>query len=224
MALIEPVDPAEALGGTAILLAAYAGPAQFLAAIDPHSASLSLDTRARPARGTDVVVEVFWPGLPNRVYVRAEVCGATPTGRLVVAPSRDEQRKLAFLMATARGDGGGVYPRRHRRYCVRIPLSWRPFGSTHMWPGVAEDLSSGGVSIASARFPVREHESVVLRMQADWSHQDLVLTGAVRHVRVRSDRDMIVGVGFHCASAADRRDLRRLLRAFAGRGVVVLER
>ena len=33
--------------------------------------------------------------------------------------------------------------RKQRRYCVRLPLSWRPFGSVLMIDGLAADLSSG---------------------------------------------------------------------------------
>jgi len=61
-----------------------------------------------------------------------------------------------------------------------------------------------------------------VRLVAVAAAQDLVVTGQVRHVRRRSG-DTVFGVQFEYRSSGEQRDLRRLLRAFAARGVVILD-
>src|SRR4051794_31428889 len=72
---MEPVDPAEVLRGTPILAAAFESSEAFLHAYQPRgeSGELAVVTRAQPPSGSEVVLEVNWPGLPNRVYLRARV-------------------------------------------------------------------------------------------------------------------------------------------------------
>ncbi|HWE28816.1 MAG TPA: hypothetical protein VHB97_12485, partial [Polyangia bacterium] len=53
--------------------------------------------------------------------------------------------------------------------------------------------------------------------------QDLVVTGEVRHSRARKS-DSAFGVQFVYRSTGEQRRLRALIRAFAARGVVILER
>jgi hypothetical protein len=120
----------------------------------------------------------------------------------------------------AEGDAVHYHLRRHRRYCVRLPLGWRPFGSLTMIDGVAADLSAGGVLVTTRAPPPPVGEPVALRLRT--AGQDLVVTGEVRHSRRRSD-DAAFGVEFVYRSSGEQRRLRHLLRAFAARGVVILE-
>jgi hypothetical protein len=59
-------------------------------------------------------------------------------------------------------------------------------------------------------------------MIASAAAQDLVLTGRVMHARARA-QGTAFGVQFEYRSSAEQRDLRRLLRVFAARGVVILD-
>jgi hypothetical protein len=62
-------------------------------------------------------------------------------------------------------------------------------------------------------------EQVALRLRT--AGQDLVVTGEVRHSRARKS-DSAFGVQFLHRSSGEQRRLRRLLRVFAGRGVVII--
>src|SRR5436309_1007206 len=74
MLVHDPVDPAEALRGTPILVASFTSPAELLTRYRADGdGALLLTTRARPRSGSEVVVEVQWPGIPNRVFMRARV-------------------------------------------------------------------------------------------------------------------------------------------------------
>jgi len=221
ISLQDPIDPAERLEGTPIVVASFSSGAEFLEhySDDGPAGELALVTRARPRTRAELVIEVSWPGLPNPVFVRAKV--SRRRLGVVARLHEDETAARDFLVAMARGDALRYHLRKQRRYCVRLPLSWRPFGSVQMIEGIAADLSTGGllVTTAAAAPPVGEHVAIRLRTP----QQDLVVTGEVRHCRARAS-DSAFGVKFLYRSTGEQRRLRGLLRAFAARGVVILER
>ncbi len=221
ISLQDPIDPADRLEGTPIIVASFASGAEFLDhySDDGPAGELALVTRARPRTRAELVIEVQWPGLPNPVFVRARV--SRRRLGVVARLHPDETAARDFLVHLARGDALHYHLRRHRRYCVRLPLSWRPFGSVTMIEGLAADLSAGGLLITtrSAAPPVGEHVAIRLRTP----QQDLVVTGEVRHSRARK-HDSAFGLQFLYRSTGEQRRLRGLLRAFAARGVVILER
>jgi PilZ domain len=218
--LAEPASLADRLTGTPIVVAAFASGAEFLDCYsdDGEAGELALVTRARPRGRGELVLEIAWPGLPNPVFVRARVA-ARRLG-LVARLHPDEVAARDYLLRAAREEPQAVHLRRHRRYCVRVPLEWRAFGNLDMQEGVAADLSAGGMLITTCAEAPAVGEQVSLRMRT--AGLDLVVTGAVRHRRRRSV-DSAFGVEFSCRSGAEQRQLRGLLRLFAARGVVILE-
>lgn len=221
ISLQDPIDPADRLAGTPIIIASFSSGAEFLAhySDDGPAGELALVTRARPRARAELVLEITWPSLPNPVFVRAKV--SRRRLGVVARLHEDEQRARAFLERMAQGDAVYYHLRRHRRYCVRLPLSWRTFGSMTMIDGLAADLSAGGMLVTTAATPPPTGEHVALRLRTP--QQDLVVTGEVRHSRTRSE-DSAFGVQFIYRSTGEQRRLRGLLRAFAARGVVILER
>ena len=221
ISLQDPIDPAERLEGTPIVIAAFSSGAEFLAhySNDGPAGELALVTRARPRARAELVIEVSWPGLPNPVFVRAKV--SRRRLGVVARLHEDETAARDFLLGMARGDALRYHLRKQRRYCVRLPLGWRAFGATTMIDGIAADVSTGGVLVTTAAHPPPVGEQVALRLHTP--QQDLVVTGEVRHCRVRKS-DSAFGVKFLYRSTGEQRRLRGLLRAFAARGVVILER
>jgi hypothetical protein len=221
LSIQDPVDFADGQRGTPIVLAAFPDGRSFLDAYEHTgpAGELAVITRVQPRSGTNVILEILWPALPNRIYLRARVyrrrLGLLARLHPDAGPARD------FLLQMARGNLPHYYKRRQRRYCVRAPIQWRRFGGDPPSQGVAEDLSTGGmlISTKSASPPVGEH--VAVRVPANNGGQDLVLTGVVRHVRPRTG-DSAFGVQFEYRSSGEQQRLRRLLRAFAARGVVLL--
>lgn len=219
--LVDPAAPFDHLTGTPIVVASFGSAAEFLDCYSDEGAAgeLALVTRARPRGRGELVLEIAWPGLPNPVFVRARVA-ARRLG-LVARLHPDEAPARDYLLRAANHEPQEVHLRRHRRYCVRVPLEWRAFGSLAMQAGVAADLSAGGMLITTQAEAPAIGEQVSLRMRT--AGLDLVVTGAVRHRRKRSD-DSAFGVEFSCRSGGEQRRLRGLLRLFAARGVVILER
>ena len=134
----------------------------------------------------------------------------------------DEKSAAEFLVEMARGQHPHYHLRSHRRYCVRLPAWWRRFGSSDRQPGIAEDLSTGGMLLSTLAPAPPVGERVGVRLLIPSAQQDLVITGTVAHARARS-RDSAFGLQFALRGSGEQRTLRRILRAFAARGVVTLE-
>jgi hypothetical protein len=65
--------------------------------------------------------------------------------------------------------------------------------------------------------------SLAAMSRAEAAYQELVLTGEVRHTRARAGDRSAFGIELKYRSSAQQRTLRSLLRAFAGRGVVLVD-
>ena len=181
---------------------------------------LLVNTRANPPLGTELVAEVRWPGLPNRVYLRAFARGRRGEA-LVLRLHPDESLKRDFLINVACGTALRPSTRRHRRYCVRIPLEWRRFGTRVMASGIAEDLSAGGMLITAADTTVVTGDTLVLRIRGK---ADLVLTGTVQHLERRpASGEVGLGVQFDNRGSEQQRTLRRILRSYSSRGVMIVD-
>jgi len=218
--LQDPVDPSEHLQGTPILVAAFDSGDAFLHAYGHGgpAGEIAVVTRCSPPNGAEMVLEVTWPELPNRVFVRARVLRRSLG--LIARLHADEQHSRDFLLRMAAGYAVDYHARRHKRYCVRLPLSWRRFGETEMHDGLAEDVSVGGMMIVTSEPMPASGEHVAIRLPAP-AGQDLIITGEVRHARPRAD-DQAFGIQFDHRESAEQRRLRQLLRGFAARGVVLL--
>lgn len=220
-------QPAVLPGGIPLLLAVFRDGAEFESALSPRkgeAGELTLRTRYSPPIGTQVVVEVAWSGLPNRVLLRAVTGKRGFTGGLAVRLDGTEAKKRDFLRQVARGDVDHLHPRSSCRYCVRLPVQWRRFGATVLVSGTADDLSSGGVLISCEQASLVPGDRVAVRLDPEHALLDLVLTGVVQHIRTlpsETDPRMAFGVRFEYRSSAEQRTLRALLRAFASSGVTL---
>ena len=220
--LKDPTDPSD-LRGTPILPAVFPDGRAFLEAFHPArgpAGEIALDTRVPVPAGKKVVLEIVWPALPNRIYVRAKV--ARRRGGLTARLYPDDTAVRDFLERIANVLPADFHKRAHRRYCVRLLVRWRKFGDVRLCEARAEDLSAGGVLLATWDPMPAVGERVSVRVFAPSAAQDLVLIGTVRHVRPRGEAG-VFGVEFVHRSSAEHRSLRRLLRVFAARGVVILE-
>ncbi len=209
-----------------ILIAAFEDGAAFLdafAATHGPAGELAVRTRASPPTGTALVLEITWHGLPNRVFARCTVVRRWFGGNLVLRLDGDEATKRDYLVKMARGTPCAIFFRKHRRFCVRMPLEWRRFGDARLTGGIAEDLSAGGVLVVADGAPPAREDHVAVRLHADAAAQDLVLTGKIRHVHERASGGFAFGVMFEYRSSGEQRTLRGLLRAFAGKGVVLVD-
>mgnify|MGYP001560716797 CR=1 FL=1 len=213
-----------------ILFATFDSADQFLRRLEPGGldspTTLRVTTRARYAAGQPVILEIGFPGLPNRILTRAAAMGGCAPAASAArsrrpatssASSDDDQifrlagsedAKRDFLIAVAAGRGSGSWTRRHRRFPLRLPARFVIDGEGVPLRGDAEteDLGSGGVALRTTRsLPGGALVTVVL--EPGGGAEDIELAG-----RVAWSRSSAVGVEFDHLTSEPRRRLRTLLR------------
>jgi Tfp pilus assembly protein PilZ len=144
-----------------ILFATFTTQSEFLDALDRAAGRgagvLSVQTKARYGAGEPVILEIGFPGLPNRVLVRAEyLAGSGECARFVLAEGEEHRRD--FLLAVASGRANASLQRRHRRFPIRLPARLVAAGAASEPADSAlaeiEDMGGGGIALKTSRlFP-----------------------------------------------------------------------
>jgi len=203
-----------------LLTLAYPAASEFLSAYDDASRTLFASTKMEAEVGEQLLVEIAFPGLPNRPLLRATVRVCTEAG-LRVEFDDDDRETREFLVRAARGEvrAADTTHREHKRFPSALPVSWTDGGARHT--SVVDDLSAGGCFVRAARRPQVGHQ-VSLDITAPDDVTPLRLSGLVAWIR--DGRDPGFGVEFETAESADSRRLRLLLRKAIGTGDVDLEK
>ena len=179
-------------------------------------------TRIALRKGEPVILEVAFPGLPNRVLLRGRVT-ATDRGdgqATLVEIDGEDRTALDFLMEQAsKGSREGVRPRKHDRVPLGLPVDWRVEGSGDVIISSTDDVGIGGLQIRTLSPPPVGTE-LTLRVALDPPDgEEVAIPGKV--VWVRQDEDFQgMGVQFLPTDAQDKRPLRELLRGILDRGEV----
>lgn len=199
---------------------AFESKAEFLASYHPaDGGTLSTRTRTDGAIGENVLIEISFPGLPNRALVRAQVMGIAFEHGLRFAFDPADATTRDFLLAVARGEVT-VEPvhRDHARFPSTLHATWARPGEAAQ-ATMVEDLSAGGAFVrASAPPPVATE--VALSITAPDGDR-LEVTGTVAWLR--QGKDPGFGVEFGDLAAETGRKLRAMLRHASESAQVVLE-
>lgn len=107
-------------------------------------------------REEEVLVEVRFPGLPNKMLLRATVMdwrSALPrlgvrAGAMVAFVEEDEE-KNNFLLEVARGKRTGAIKRKHARLPIEMPVRWRLSHATDPQQAQLRDISIGGAQLVT---------------------------------------------------------------------------
>ncbi len=203
-----------------ILFARFDSADDFLKHYDPvlEWGGIVVPTKAALPPSTAVVVEVAFPGLPNRVLVRGLVVDRDEErGGLIVKLANSELAKRDFLVSAARGDVGLAWRRRHRRFPLRLKAGFREADKGgQAAEAQTEDLSGSGIflrtpQVLSVRTPV-----VVIIDPGD-GKGPIEVPGRVAWVR-RDPPTSGFGVSFDNLSGEAMRRLRRVMRELKGSG------
>jgi Tfp pilus assembly protein PilZ len=211
-----------------ILFATFESPEDFLDRLDVGEggggvATLSVRTRARYEDGEQIILEIGYPGLPNRILTRA--VAVSPKKRRddeqLFRLHEGEEHKRDFLIAVASGRATASWKRRHRRFPMRMPARFVVEGEEVTLRGDAEteDMGSGGLSLKTSRtLPDGAKVTIVLEPgEGVDGFEELEFTGRV--VWNRKD-DSVTGVGiqFDTLGGDQMKRLRRMIRDVKLRG------
>ena len=138
-----------------ILFATFSSPKDFLDRLDVSDsgvATLRVDTKARYDAGENVILEIGYPGLPNRILTRTVAVDGKGDGQLFQFDD-GEEHKRDFLIAVAAGRATASWKRRHRRVPMRMPARVVVEGQEVPLRGDAEteDMGSGGLSLKTPK-------------------------------------------------------------------------
>ena len=202
-----------------ILFATFDSADQFLKRLSLEGADpaatcgrLSVTTKARFESREPVVLEIGFPGLPNRVLMRATFCGVDDTiAHFEILPGEDHKRD--FLVAVASGKAQAKQSaRKHRRFPMRLPARFVVDGQEVPLRGDAttDELSAKGLFLKTSRsLPEGARVTVVLD-PCDGS-AEMEFSGRVIYTR-KDEGENGVGVQFDKLSSDDRKRLRRMIR------------
>ena len=189
--------------------------------MDGHG-GIIFPTKATFEEGELLEVEIRFPGLPNRMLLRAEAVPylASP-GFQAVRFLKSEKSKKDFVLAVAKGRARGRR-RRHRRFPVELEASWRIEGVQVYNPAVVRDLSRGGLYLETPWSPpVGSH--VLIRLRLPGQQEEIELSGRVTWM-AQDLRTAHMGVQFTPPSQPALKHVRRFLRHHSDSGVLPIQR
>jgi Tfp pilus assembly protein PilZ len=208
-----------------ILFATFDSPEDFLARLhakDGGPTTVRVRTKAQYEDDEEVILEIGFPGLPNRILTRAIAVDRAKNGEQVtfrIADGEDDKRN--FLVAVAAGRATASWKRRHRRFPMRLPARFVVEGEEASdlplrGDAEVEDVGSGGVSLKTAR-TLPDGAKVTIVLDPMDGSPEIEFAGRVVWGR-RDDAMSGVGVQFEKLGGEDMKRLRRMIRDVKLRG------
>jgi len=209
-----------------ILFATFETPEDFLDRLDigDGAGALRVKTKARYDDGEQIILEIGYPGLPNRILTRTSALSAKKAGKKVSDDEQlfqfasGEEHKRDFLIAVASGRATASWKRRHRRFPMRMPARFVVEGEEVPLRGDAEteDMGSGGLSLKTSR-TLPDGAKVTIVLEPGDGSQELEFSGRV--VWNRNDESVTgVGIQFESFGGEQMKRLRRMIRDVKLRG------
>lgn len=207
-----------------ILFATFTSREDFLSrlTVDGDGAGqLRVATKAVYEPNDEVILEIGFPGLPNRILTRAVAVGSAGTGEFTFRIADGEDDKRDFLVAVAAGRAKASWKRKHRRFPMRLPARFVVEGDGDgdvplRGDAEVEDVGSGGVSLKTSRsLPDGARVTIVLD-PLDGS-PEIEFEGKVVWGR-RDDSVSGVGIRFDRLDGEGMKRLRRMIRDVKLRG------
>ena len=176
-------------------------------------------TKSEVETGEEVLLEISFPTLPNRVLVRGVVLGPKEDG-IWVAFHRNDISTRDFLLKVARGELEITrVPRAHSRFPTDVAVSYKDREGGELRHARATDLAAASAFVRGEEPPaVGTKLELVFGPLGDES-ETFTVHGEV--TKLRNDDDPGFAVHFD-AHAGDGPQLRRLLRTASETGRVSL--
>ena len=208
-----------------ILFATFSSPESFLESLEIGEqgiTTLQVTTKARYEPDEKVILEIGYPGLPNRILLRAEAAeaaeaAAEPGDRAATTEQRrfrlnqEEEPQRDFLIAVASGRANVAWKRRHRRFPMRMPARVSLEGeSQDLLEAETEDMATGGLSLKTSQ-ELPDGARVTVMLEPGDGTGAIEFSGRV--VWNRKDDDSVeVGVQFDSPGGESMRRLRQMIR------------
>jgi Tfp pilus assembly protein PilZ len=200
---------------------AFPSAASFLSSYD--DGVLTVATRTDAVLGEQILVEISFPGLPNRALMRAVVDGLLIDEEgLRVRISDEDLSTREFMLKIARGELKMSVHREHKRFPASLGVRYIVEGSDAEQRGVVDDLGAGGTFVLTDTPPVA---GAKVRLTIDVpDDKEVNLSGMIAWVKTAPSANAGFGVDFDPPVGDDGRRLRNLLRRASETGEVDLDK
>jgi len=203
-----------------LITLAFPSAAAFLTAYE--DGVITASTRTDAVLGEQVLVEISFPGLPNRALVRAAVDGLLIDEEgLRVRVSDEDASTKDFMLRIAKGELKMSAHREHKRFPASLEVGYKPDDADEQ-RGTVEDLGAGGTFVRTQSPPaVGTRLTLTISVPAD---KPITATGVVAWVKTGPGSNAGFGVDFDALEGDDGRRLRNLLRRASETGEVDLDK
>jgi uncharacterized protein (TIGR02266 family) len=197
-----------------ILSAWFDSGEEFLESYDESigAGAIYYPTIAELTVGEQVLIEVRFPPLPNRMLVRGKVFSTDlQTNSAWLSFLSEDSETRDFIVDVARGDitVETTVHRKHQRYPLEIPVDWKATDSEDVFISCTEDLSAGGAFVRTLSPP--PVGTPVALVFAPSSGKVLTISGRVSWTRHEFGSEGM-GVRFEQATSETTKTLREALR------------
>lgn len=152
----------------------------------PHGGLFCPTTRALE-ENDPVVVELHFPGLPNKMLMRGQVVwwrSALPRLRVragaMVTFLEEEEQKRDFILATAEGQTSDAIKRRHPRIPVEMTVRWRLGETPDFQENLLRDISIGGALLVTEE-SLNEDDEIILELTTPGGAYPIAIAGKVTY-------------------------------------------
>jgi Tfp pilus assembly protein PilZ len=188
---------------------AFPSAAAFLTSYD--DGIVTVKTRTDAVLGEALLVEISFPGLPNRALLRAVVDGLLIDEEgLRVRISEEDASTRDFMLSIARGELKMSAHREHKRFPASLEVKYTLDDGVDPHQGVVDDLGAGGTFVLT-QTPPSVGTKVKLTILVPGT-KDLHASGIVAWVKTGPGANAGFGVDFDPLDGDDGRRLRALLR------------
>ncbi len=165
-----------------------------------------------------VVLELFFPPMPNRIHLRAmAVPHLASQGFAAFRFETMERAKKDFLLKAATSKTK-ARRRRYRRYPTNLEVTWHVDGVALRHPAKLRDLSRGGLSLTT-EWPPPVGTDIVTHVLLPDDPVPLVLSGRVTWI-AQTTKQGAMGIQFFSHVLPEMKRLRRFLNQLNDSGIV----
>jgi uncharacterized protein (TIGR02266 family) len=200
---------------------AFPSAAAFLTSYD--DGVITVGTRTDAVLGEEILVEISFPGLPNRALVRAIVDGLLIDEEgLRIRINEEDSSTKDFMLRIARGELKMSAHREHKRFPASLEVGYTRDSAGEQHRGVVDDLGAGGTFVLT-QTPPPVGTRVKLTIEVPEA-KAVVAAGVVAWVKTGPGANAGFGVDFDPLDGDDGRRLRALLRKASETGEVELDK
>jgi Tfp pilus assembly protein PilZ len=167
----------------------------------------------------EVVVEVHFPGLPNKMMLRGQVVwwrSALPRLRVragaMVTFLEEERDKRDFILRSAEGDSQNAIKRRHPRIPVELEVRWKAGDDSDFRKALLRDISIGGALLVTEE-QLQPGDDVVVELITPGGASPIPIAGKVTYCAESG-----AGVRFTYRDGGGSQRLREVVRRLISEG------